>query len=140
MPAAPRSDLSRDQSEEDEPPLTELGFVPPDPVLLENGLQRDGHPDKADAQHDCDRQRVRMAGSRGSKGTARLTPAAAGLQEKGCRSNGRRSSTGRIVGSLGGQTGHPATCMTTFAVAYTALGAPVHFTDIRNETWPARGV
>jgi hypothetical protein len=37
----------RDQSEEDEPPLPELGFVPPDPVLLENGLRRDGHPDKA---------------------------------------------------------------------------------------------
>src|SRR5262245_37589803 len=56
MPAAPRSDLGRDQSEEDEPPLPELGFVPPDPVLLENGLQCDGHPDKAHAQHDRDRQ------------------------------------------------------------------------------------
>src|SRR5262245_59289243 len=29
--------------------------------------------------------------------------------------------------------------MTTFAVAYTALGAPVHFTDVHKEAWPARG-
>jgi hypothetical protein len=36
-------------------------------------------------------------------------------------------------------TGHCASYMTTFPVAYTALGAPVHFTDVHKETWPARG-